>query len=168
MQAFFHRVALLLALAPLAACASHLSKGVYTSGDARYRIGEVPRSWRLVRLHDNDVAFLSTDSPHSLAINATCHDHGDPSLPVLTRHLLMGFTDPRTVAETEETLDGREALRTRVIARMDGVPIEMLLVVMKKDGCVYDFTYLSPIGRLEERETTFEEILHHFKTEPHT
>lgn len=167
MQAFFHRVALLLSLAPLTACAGHLAKGVYTGSDARYRIGKVPHSWQLLKMHDNDVAFLSVDSPHSLAINATCHDHGDPTLPVLTRHLLMGFTDPRTVAQTEETLDGRAALRSHVIAKMDGVPIEMLLVVMKKDGCVYDFTYLSPIGRLEERVATFEEILRNFETEPH-
>ena len=115
-------------------------------------------------LNENDVAFVSKDSPHSLAINATCEGHDDPPLDVLTRHLLMGFTARNTLSQGLEQLDGREAMRTHVTAKLDGVPVELLLVVMKKDRCVYDFTYLSPVGRLSEREPDFELILKHFKT----
>lgn len=152
----------LLALA--SACAGHLSGGVYTEGHLSYRIGALPSSWQEVHLNENDVAFVSKDSPHSLAINATCEGHDDPPLDVLTRHLLMGFTARDTLSQGLEQLDGREAMRTHVTAKLDGVPVELLLVVMKKDRCVYDFTYLSPVGRLAEREPDFELILKHFKT----
>jgi hypothetical protein len=43
-------------------------------------------------------------------------------------------------------LDGREALRSHVVAKLDGVPRELLLTVMKKDGCVYDFALVAPPG----------------------
>jgi len=153
-------LAALLGLTP--ACAGHLEQGVYTEGHTRFRIGPVPPSWQLVRLAGNDVAYVSLDSPHSLAVNATCEDHDDPPLDVLTRHLLMGFTERATLEERRFSLDGREALRTHVAARLDGVPVELVLVVMKKDGCVYDFTYLSPAGRVEERVSVFEQVLAHF------
>jgi hypothetical protein len=139
-------------------------EGVYTAGTTTYRIGPVPPSWQLVRLEGNDVAYVSSNSPHSLAVNATCKDHDDPPLDVLTRHLVMGFTERLTVSQTRSTLDGREALRTQVSARLDGVPVELLLVVLKKDGCVYDFTYLSPAGRLDEQVTVFDQLLAHFRT----
>ena len=163
------RTFLLLTLACLtSACSGHLSAGVYTEGHLRYRIGALPSRWQEVRLSENDVAFISKDSPHSLAINATCEDHDDPPLDVLTRHLLMGFTARDTVSQGLEQLDGREAMRTRVTAKLDGVAVELLLVVMKKDHCVYDFTYLSPVGRMDEREADFELVLQHFKIESST
>jgi hypothetical protein len=74
----------------------------------------------------------------------------------------MGFTDRQTVSQSRGTLDGREALRTQLAARLDGVPVELVLVVMKKDGCVYDFTYLSPVGRLAERVAAFDRLLADF------
>jgi hypothetical protein len=132
----------------------------------RYRIGEVPAGWQQVSLSGNDLAFLSRSSGHSLAINATCEDTDDPTLPVLTRHLLMGFTARATVDETTVSLDGREGLRSHVTARLDGVPVELLLLVLKKDGCVYDFTYLSPQGRFEEQRSAFEGLLAGFHVEP--
>jgi hypothetical protein len=161
-----HRSVLLaLALAAtLPACAGHLREGVYSQGSVRFRIGLVAPTWQLLSLAGNDVAYISRDSPHALAVNATCEDHDDPPLDVLTRHLLMGFSDRQTLSQSRSMLDGREALRTHVSAKLDGVPVELLLVVLKKDGCVYDFTYLSPAGRLEERVAAFEQILASFKT----
>jgi hypothetical protein len=140
-----------------------LRDGVYVEGHTRFRIGALPASWREVHLSGNDVAFVSADATDSLAINATCVDHDDPSLEVLTRHLLMGFSGREIVSQALEPLDGREALRTHVRALLDGVPVELILVVMKKDGCVYDFTW---VGRPDASESVFEQVLTHFHAGP--
>lgn len=143
----------------LALSCAGLRDGVYVEGRTRFRIGSLPASWREVHLVGNDVAFVSADSATSLAINATCADHDDPTLEVLTRHLLMGFSGQEVVTQALEPLDGREALRTHVRALLDGVPVELILVVMKKDGCVYDFTW---VGRRDASEQVFEQVLAHF------
>ena len=83
----------------------------------------------------------------------------------MTQHLLMGFTDRHLIKQEAEMLDGREALRSHYTARIDGVPVELLLVVMKKNGCIYDFTYVSPVGRFEEKLPDFERLLEGFKVE---
>ena len=163
----FRPLGLFGALALLGACAGvgQLTHGVYSKGSVRYRIGELPAGWQQVRLEGNDLAFLSKGSGHSLAINATCEDTDDPTLPVLTRHLLMGFTARTTLDEQTVTLDGREGLRSHVTARLDGVPVELLLLVLKKNGCVYDFTYLSPQGKFEEQRSAFEGLVAGFQVE---
>ena len=40
-------------------------------------------------------------------------------------------------------MDGREALRTHLIAKLDGVPKRFTVYVLKKDGCVYDFLHVA-------------------------
>ena len=77
----------------------------------------------------------------------------------------MGFTERETVSQQLITLDGREGLRSHVTAKLDGVPVEMVMLVMKKQGCVYDFTYLSPRGQLAARLDAFEQLVAQFHTE---
>lgn len=46
-----------------------------------------------------------------------------------------------------------------------GVPVELVLVVLKKDNCVYDFSYVSPLGRAAEHLSDFEALLRSFHEE---
>ncbi|HZN92666.1 MAG TPA: hypothetical protein VFB81_08165, partial [Myxococcales bacterium] len=58
-----------------------------------------------------------------------------------------------------------DSLRSRYRAKLDGVPVEMMLVVMKKNGCVYDFTHLSPPGRFDEKLESLKRVLAEFHAE---
>ncbi len=131
----------------------------------RYRVGELPERWHRVYLEGNDLAFSEADTGRALSINAMCEGHDDPPLPVLTRHLLMGFTEREEHAQRLIRMDGREALRSRYTAKLDGVPVELELVVLKKDGCVFDFTYVAPPGQAEARMADFEGLLAGFHAE---
>ena len=142
-----------------------LRGGLFSKSNVRYRIGELPAGWKPVSLSDNDLAWISNGTDHSIAVNSTCEGYDDVPLQALTQHLLMGFTDRHLIKQEAEMLDGREALRSHYTARMDGVPVELLLVVMKKNGCIYDFTYVSPVGRFEEKLPDFERLLEGFKAE---
>ncbi|SEM22948.1 hypothetical protein SAMN05444354_113101 [Stigmatella aurantiaca] len=133
--------------------------------DVDYRIGELPKHWHRVYLKDNDLAFSEEGTGRALSINSTCEGHDDPPLPVLTRHLVMGFTDREEQSQKLINLDGREALRSRYLARLDGVPVELEMVVLKKDGCVFDFTYIAPPGQAEERMADFDGLLAGFHSE---
>ncbi len=160
----FFAILVLLALA--SGCHhAELRDGLFSKPKVRYRIGEPPAPWRRLSLRDNDIAWTLPGDGHSIAVNSTCQDYEDPPLPVLTRHLLVGFTDQQLLGQQTATLDGREALRSRYRAKLDGVPIELLVVVLKKNGCVYDFTYVSPLGRFEERAADFERLIQQFKSE---
>jgi hypothetical protein len=146
----------------LCACHGGFKNGVFVKDGRAYEVGELPAGWEKLDLEENDLAFAS--GRHSIAVNSTCKDHGDPPLPVLTHHLLMGFTDREKLAESTEPLDGRDALRSRWKAKLDRHAVELWLVVMKKDGCVYDFTYISPPDQAGDQAATFEQLLRRFHT----
>lgn len=148
----------------LAGCAGGLRDGVFRKAAVAYRVSAPdPQAWRPVSFADNDLAWAATGSAHLLAMNAVCSGHDDAPLDVLTRHLLFGFTGRDRVSQVLETLDGREALHTVWKAKLDGVPMELELVVMKKNGCVHDFTYVSPPGERGVHEADFEALVKGFR-----
>jgi hypothetical protein len=150
----------------VSACAAGLKGQYYEKGDLKYRV-EPPRpsSWSRVGFAENDLAWVS-DKGHVLAMNATCgsSNHGDPSLEVLTTHLLMGFTDKELKGREPQEIDGRDALVSQYDAKLDGIEVELLLAVLKKNDCVHDFSYVAPKGELAVYKQDFEALLDGFTT----
>lgn len=140
---------------------------VYRDAEARYRIGPVGASWTPLDVEgEGDLAWHDPRAGAVVHVNATCDPGADVPLTALTNHLLAGFTAREVVSEELVPFDGREALRTHVRARLDGVPRELLLYVLKKDGCVYDLGLVTPTGRaFEDALTSFEPFAAGFTTE---
>lgn len=153
-------------LGALTACRGVLAAGSFTHEGVSYRV-VVPegKEWRRVDFEDNDLAWLSTTSAHMIAINSTCTGHEDPPLEILTNHLVIGFTDKEVIKREAFKLDGRDALRSWIHAKIDGVPTSLELVVLKKNGCVHDFTYVSPVGEEGKYQKDFDALIDGFKQE---
>ena len=158
-------LAMVLLLATGACRSGGFRDGVFAKDGVRYAI-QPPQGWTAVSVEDTDLAWASGRTGFSIAVNSTCAQSADVPLNVLTNQLLMGFTERQRVSETSETLDGREALRSRFKARLDGVPVSLELLVLKKDGCVYDFMYLAPPDKQGEHQDDFDHVVGAFKTEP--
>jgi hypothetical protein len=157
------RVCLLFALA---GCGAGLREGRFFKDGLRYRVmAPSEAEWKPIGFAENDLAWASKSSAHLLAMNATCKDHGDPSLEVLTGHLLIGFDDRVLVDRKAETLDGRAALRSFYTVSIDGVPAEVEVVVLKKNGCVHDFTYVAPKGDRPRQQAAFDALVAGFVQE---
>jgi hypothetical protein len=135
--------------------AGTLSGGVYRDGPLAFRIGPLPSEWRRVQVGEGQLAFHHDEGGTILA-HATCEARGDAPLDVLTNHLLFGIEEPREQSRTPLSLDGRRALRTRVDGALDGVPIALDLVVLKKDSCTYDLELASSPEVFARRQADFE------------
>ncbi len=159
---------LAFALAVIAGCGgARLEGSIYRDGALVYRIGDLGPGWSRLSLGShNDLAWRSADIGAIVQVNATCAGGADVPLTALTNHLLIGFTAREIADQRVVPMDGREALRTHVRARLDGVPRELLFFVMKKDGCVYDFALIAPAGAPFERgRAPFERFVAGFSTE---
>lgn len=158
--------ALLLGALALGACSGvKVQQGQVSKERTRYRFGEPGPDWRRVSLGDVDVAWVRDSSGHTLSVNSMCQDYNEAPLSALRRQQLVGFTQAERVEEREEMLDGRAALFSRWRARLDGVPVELGLWTLKKDGCIYDFTYISPIGAYDEQAQALARLVQGFGTE---
>jgi len=139
---------------------------VYSDGEASYSLGEPGSGWgRLSVEDDNDLAWSHDGLAAVIQINASCDPDLDIPLEALTNHLLIGFTDREVREEELVPMISRQALRTHVRARLDGVPRELLLVVLKKDGCVYDFALVAPPGdRFRRARGAYDRLIGSFRT----
>lgn len=158
---------LLLLLGWAGACAS--SSGTYRDGTfvragIRYHLDPPGTGWERVRFSGNDLAWTDGGG-RVIAVNSECEDHGDPPLKVLTDHLLIGFEQREVLSRNPVQLAGRAALHTSMLAQLDGVPVRLELLVLKKDGCVFDLTYLGPPDRTSQGLEPYHRLVDSFSTE---
>lgn len=148
----------LWALSSLFACAGATFQGsTFKNGLTQYRIGELSADWRRIDVGDANLAFRHREGGTLLANSMCGADHiEDVPLDVLTNQLLFGVEERREIERKELTLDDRAALRTHLVGSLDGVPVELDLVVIKKDGCTYDFQLITGPAEYAARRPEFE------------
>jgi len=133
------------------------------AGKVCYKVGALPDGWRLVHQEGAAVGFFSEAVGGVIEANATCRDDADAApLKALTRQLLIGYTERAIEKQEVVPLDAREALRTRVNAKLDGVPMTLELYVMKRDGCIFDLSYAAPPDKFGRGSAAFTEFVDGF------
>jgi hypothetical protein len=147
----------------LAACASaHFDGRTFRQGDVAFRLEHLPPTWRNIEISDTALAFRDDKNASTVAINGRCgKDAEDVPLRSLTQHLFLQFTERRLEGQETFPLDGREALGTQMVAKLDGVEKHFHVVVLKKDGCVYDFLQ---IANTRQDPENFLEFVHGFSS----
>lgn len=127
-------------LAAVACGASHFDGRLFRGDKVAFRVGPVPDAWHRIDVSTAALAFRDDRNELTVAVNGRCGVDGDDvPLPALTHHLFLEFTDRQVESQRELMLDGRAALRTELLADLDGVRKYYVVYVLKKDGCVYDF-----------------------------
>jgi hypothetical protein len=143
-----------------------LETGVYHGDQTTYRIGPVGSDWAPVTVNrQNDLAWHNEARGAVMHVDSDCDPGLDIPLTALRSHLMIGFTERDVIEEEVVPMDGREALRTHFTAKLDGVPRDILLQILKKDDCVYDFGLITPAGpSFDEALTDFDGVLAGFTT----
>ena len=150
------------ALLLLACSSSQFDGRVYRSDDLAFRVGPIPAEWRPIEAQNTLLAFRDDRDASTVAVSGRCGKDGDDvPLTALTHHLFLHFTDRSLENQRMVSLDGREALRSELIAELDGVPKHFTVYVLKKDGCVYDFM---SIGAARGSSEDFELFVGGFRT----
>jgi hypothetical protein len=142
----------------------HVAGRIVENHATTFRVGWLSSDWQRIKVHDSDLTYVHHGGGTIYA------DHGcqaamrDVPLDVLTNQMLFDVQVERTIARKPITLDGREALRTSIIGQVDGVPIALDIVVLQKDGCVYDLVLTSSPDVVQDREPDFELFVNGFTT----
>jgi hypothetical protein len=153
------RALLLAAFLAAAGCAhgGSFEAGVLVKDGLSVHIGPVPGEWTPLQVDGADLAWRDAPREGSALFDVRCRGRDDDApLTVLTEHLIMGTTERDFQAQDVVPFDHREALHTRMRAKLDGVPMEYDIYVMKKDGCVYDLVYVAPPDRFEAGAADFD------------
>lgn len=138
---------------------------VFRSEEVVFRVGSIPEQWHRIDAGETVLAFRDDRTPASIAVTGRCGKDGDDvPLESLTHHLFLEFTERRIESQTRINLDGREALHTDLLAKLDGVEKRFTIFVLKKNGCVYDFMHIAPPGAPTESRQRFVTFVEGFST----
>jgi hypothetical protein len=158
-------LSMLVSLTAAAGCAhaDSFEDGVLRKGDLHVAFGPVPSGWRRLPSSDAsgvagaDLAFRDDAHDGSVLFDVRCKNRDDDApLAILTEHLIMGTTSREFESQQVFPFDGREAMRSILRAKLDGVPLQYDILVMKKDGCLYDLVYVAPPPRFAEGDADFD------------
>ncbi len=112
-----------------------------------YAAGDPGEGWTRVELASTNIAWHNPALAAGILVNSHCEGVSDAPLEGLTGELMMGSTEREVLSQSLRPFSGREALETIARAKVDGVPRQRALFVLKKDGCVYDVVYDAPPER---------------------
>jgi hypothetical protein len=148
-----------------AGCGAGLSGDTFRGAGFAFRIGALPESWRRVDISHAALAFRDERDGASIVLNGRCGVDGeDVPLEALTQHLFLRFTERETIDQRVVPFDGREAMRTIITAKLDGVPMKFEVWVLKKDGCVYDLDFMAAPPHFARGAEDFERFVKGFTT----
>jgi hypothetical protein len=148
-----------------AGCSAGLQGDTYRGDGFAFRIAPPPPSWQRITISHAALAYRSDANGATIVINGRCKlDGEDVPLASLTQHLFIRFTEREIVEQTVLPFDRREAMRTILTAKLDGVPMKFDVWVLKKDGCVYDFAYMAAPDRFASGDAEFERFVRGFST----
>jgi hypothetical protein len=149
-------------------CSSSSFDGkVYHGGETSFRVGAMPPNWKALEVEGDDaLAIRDPKTGTVITVSARCgRDGDDVPLEALTQHLFIHFTEREIATQQKFQLDSREALKTELTAKLDGVKRRFRVVVLKKDSCVYDFTEIAIDGATTaESDRVFSEVVQGFAT----
>lgn len=157
-------ISLSLSALLLSGCAStSYQDQVFQARDLAFHTGPLDPSWRPIEVQGTRLAFRDDDRDATIAISARCgKDAEDVPLAGLTQHLFLQFTERNILDQHLVLMDRREALRTQLQAKLDGVSKSFLVYVLKKDGCVYDLLLISHPASFEKSAKAFDDFARQF------
>ncbi len=146
---------------------------------ATFRVGTPGRSWEPLVQEGTQVACQHGSDPAVIQPHSECQDHGDSDLEDFTDHQRIDYTTWQIVEEPTGELDAegrprmrkkqyyttlaqREALRTTVRANLDGGDVMIEYLVLKKNGCLFDLTYIAVPRVFEQHLPAFDAVVEGF------
>lgn len=150
----------------LAGCATAFDGQTFRGQGYVFQVPPAPQGWQRMEVSDAALTFEDANTGATVMVNGRCDRDGeDVPLRSLTQHLFIYFTDREIHDERVVPFDGREALRTEITAKLDGVPRRFVTWVLKKDKCVYDLTYIAPTDTFASGVGAFDQWASGFRAE---
>jgi hypothetical protein len=145
---------------------SHRGNRVFIRHDRWYRVGKLPEDWENLKVKVRAAAWYNPAYRSTISTDVLCEvSAGDRSLGVVAGEVSAAM-DNRIVTDTKKfTLDERGALREHVTGSVDGVPLEMDIVVLKKNNCAFNMVAITPPDQMLGVKPIFEEFFAGFHYE---
>jgi hypothetical protein len=109
-----------------------------------------------------DVAFQSKATSSIISLNSACRSGGETEerdLKGFTNLLFLGISDVSFREESELKLQRGPALETTIQGKLNGEPMKLRTVVLRRGDCLYDLMYVARPDQFPANETDFSHFI---------
>lgn len=118
--------------------------------------------FKTINSENADKAWMSTATGNTISFSSDCHG-ADPSLQQMESESLAGISNLEIESANSVMYNGREARQTIATGSVDGIAVQISMVVFKKNNCNYTLTYGGVQKHFVQEEKHFEEFKARFK-----
>jgi hypothetical protein len=132
--------------------------------EGKYTTGSPGAGWAPVSPGAADRAWFNEKSGSTIYTDSNCGPrYAEERVEDLATELTVGFREVHTVKEERPTVGGREGILRVQTGKLDGILVQMGFVVVNKNACNYDFTYISPPENFESGWDAYQTVIAGFK-----
>jgi hypothetical protein len=136
--------------------AGRVIDGFFRDSEKGYQVRLPPSPWTSEPLEGAVLAFRAPALRAGMALGVECRPMPPDDWPWVAQHLFFGLRDKQVEGRERFRLHGTEAVRTRITARLDRVPVEVEAVSVRRADCLYDFMYVAPPATFPQGRADFE------------
>jgi hypothetical protein len=97
-----------------------------------------------VDLEGATLAFRLPALTVGMGLRVDCESPEPGPLPAVARHLFFGLRDKQREEREPIVLANADGIRTRLIAQLEGAPVQVDALTVRHQACLYDFLYVAP------------------------
>lgn len=106
-----------------------------------------------------DQGWIHSKNGTTISYLSDCGDTADISLKQMELTALSGLRNLRVLEQNDISFSERKALRSKVQGDVDGVTVNVELLVTQKNGCRYTFTLTGFPPSFSQAQTDFNQFL---------
>ena len=131
----------------------------------RYKIDKPDGEWRNVKSGSADYAWYNSKIGATIYVDSNCEQRfEDRPLHDSIYSMTAGIRSKDEPIERALFLDGREAVMLQTKGNLDGVDIQMAVVALAKNQCLFDFVYVTRPENFPKGFGDFHQMLHTFES----
>ena len=116
-----------------------------------------------IKATNADKTWLSSRTGNTISFLSECGNTADPSLQTLEAESLSAVGKINTISSRIYDFNGRAARNSVSSGEVDGVPVQLELLVFKKNGCNYTLSYGGVMKQYDAEHKIFEDFKQNFK-----
>lgn len=116
-----------------------------------------------IKATNSDKTWMSSSTGNTISFLSECGNTADPSLQILESESLSAIGKINPVSAKVFDFNSRAARESVSSGEVDGVPVQLKLLVFKKNGCNYTLSYGGVLKNFAIEEKYFEDFKQNFK-----
>lgn len=131
----------------------------------RYKIDKPDGDWRKVKSGSADNAWYNAKIGATIYVDSNCEQRfEDRPLHDSVYSMTAGIRTKDEPLERNLFLDGREAVMLQIKGNLDGVDMQMAVVALAKNECLFDFVYITRPENFTKGFGDFHQMLYTFES----